>query len=107
MEHSPKEKLSSVVRKTQAPEDSSLQKKPKKKKEPQKKEKKKRKKKKMGSGPVPELTPKMCTREMRFFLKNKKIKSKKSKKKNRRKVLDRHGGKSINKREHPVVEEGC
>ncbi len=35
----------------------------------------------MGSGPVPELTPKMCTREMRFFLKNKKIKSKKSKKK--------------------------
>jgi hypothetical protein len=35
----------------------------------------------MGSGLVPELTQKMCTREMRFFLKNKKIKSKKSKKK--------------------------
>ena len=36
--------------------------------------KKEKKKKKMGSGPVPELTPKMCTREMRFFLKKQKSK---------------------------------
>jgi hypothetical protein len=37
----------------------------------------------MGSGLVPELTPKMCTREMRFFLKKQKQKKvKKVKKKN-------------------------
>ena len=38
----------------------------------------------MGSGLVPELTPKMCTREMRFFLKKQTQKNfwcKKSKKK--------------------------
>jgi hypothetical protein len=34
-----------------------------------KKKKEKKKKEKKGSGLVPEFDPKMCTREMRFFLK--------------------------------------
>jgi hypothetical protein len=38
------------------------------------KKKKKKKKEKNGSGSVLELTPKMCTREMRFFLKKQKQK---------------------------------
>jgi hypothetical protein len=44
-------------------------------KEKEEKEKEKKEKKvKMGSGSVPELTPKMCTREMRFFSKKQKNK---------------------------------
>jgi hypothetical protein len=48
---------------------------PKKKKEKKKKKKKRKKKERKSSGLVPELTPKMCTREMRFFQKKTKTKN--------------------------------